>query len=121
MKGANPIINTHSIFDFYNENKDGLNMKTTNQRFAISFFNSYEVKPLFDEEYVKLVATYVVKTEDGKEVRVDQPVHDCTEEDWAQFHPPDIDTKTYIKQRALEYGAEEKDVRATFKCLDIND
>ena len=62
---------------------------------------------MFDENYVKLYAHLVSRDDDGNKVSVEQPFHDCTDEDWAQFYPPDTDTITYIKHRAVDYGVEE--------------
>ena len=121
IRGSNPIINTHTIYDYYNVNKNGLNLKKANQRFAIAFFDNESVRPMFDKDYVNLIAKLVTKDINGNSVNVYQQLHDCTEEDWAQFYPPDIDTQIYIKSRAMTYGVKEKDVRATFKCLEVND
>ena len=70
---------------------------------------------------MKLEAKLVTKDLNGNTITIDQPLHDCTEEDWALFYPPDTDTQIYIKERALRFGAEEKDVKASFKCLDVTE
>ena len=39
-------------------------------------------QPKYDSRYLRLVARYEIKTEDGSWKFVDLPLHDCTEEDY---------------------------------------
>ena len=37
------------------------------------------------------------KDENNNEIKIDEPLHDCTEEDWAMFYPPDYDSNLFMK------------------------
>ena len=45
--------------------------------------------PKYDSRYVRLMAVYHIKNEDGSNEFIDFPLHDCTEEDLAHFYSSD--------------------------------
>ena len=59
---------------------------------------------MFDAENVSLYATYFSRDADGNRFRVDYPFHDCTDEDWDEFYPPDEDTINFLNNRAYDYN-----------------
>ena len=57
---------------------------------------------------------------DGTYTKTEYPIHDCTDEDWALFHPNEIETTNYINTRAAAYDSDPSDVLATFKCIELD-
>ena len=62
-----------------------------------------------------MMAIYNVKNEDGSQDFFDYPLHDCTDEEYAQFYTPDDDHVDTIKNWENILGVNMKD---TYKCLD---
>ena len=52
-------------------------------------------KTRYDPRYVRLIAFYEYrdKARNMKREQIDIPLHDCTDEDWAHFYPPDEKSK----------------------------
>ena len=53
--------------------------------------------PKYDEKYVRVIARFDIKDEEGNWEFFDHPVHPCTEDDWAKFH--DFDSEANITLR----------------------
>ena len=66
-------------------------MKDANQRFAFSVVGP-DGAPRYDSRYVRMMAIYHLKNEDGSQTFLDMPLHDCTKEDFDQFYEPDAET-----------------------------
>ena len=100
IKGSDPIINENTIKNYYEgTDSTGVNLYTANQRFAISIFDGVSLIPKFDSTYVNLVAKLVTQNEFGKNTFIDYQLHDCTDEDWELFYPPEIETVKFFKAR----------------------
>ena len=61
------------------------------------------------------MARYEQKAKDGTWTFTDQPLRDCTEDDWATFYEPDEVTEIQMKTFENLLNIKIKD---TFKCLD---
>lgn len=61
-----------------------------------------------------MMASYHIKHEDGSNEFIDYPIHDCTEEDFAQFYAYDDDS--LIKEKNWESLLQIK-IKDTLKCL----
>lgn len=114
---TNPIINESNIQNYYGKQVEGIDLDETNQRFAISIVGK-DGQPKYDPRYVRLLAQYHEKNADGSQEFIDLPLHDCTEEDFAEFHTLDADSAAYVKTFETELGIELKD---TMKCLNADD
>ena len=88
-------------------------MDESNQRFAVSVVGK-DGQTKYDSRYVRLFAQFDIKNDDGSREFVDLPLHNCTEEDLAQFYDLDDEGKITMKTYETELGIELKD---TLKCM----
>ena len=90
IQRANPSINSNSIRNYFDKNS-GVNLYRDKQIFAFSAVGTDGV-PKYDPRYVRMIARYDTKDEDGNWEFFDMPLHNCTDDDWAQFY--DLDTES---------------------------
>ena len=91
-------------------------MKDANQRFALSVVGP-DGTPKYDSRYVRIMAIYHLKNNDGSQTFIDMPLHDCTEEDFEHFYEPDSETEVIIKSWE---GIINFKMFESFKCMNTD-
>ena len=84
IRRADPNIISSEIANYY-ENDFEVNLLNSQQVFAVSTVGT-DGLPKYDPQYVRMIARYDVKDEDGNWSFEDHTLHTCTEEDWAKFY-----------------------------------
>ena len=77
----NPVISQNVIQNYYGNEIDGITLDDAHQHFAISIVG-LDGKPKYDSRYVRIMAIYNIKHEDGSQENLGEPLHDCTQEDF---------------------------------------
>ena len=88
MLKDNPVISQNIIQNYYGNEKEGITLYDAHQHFAISILG-LDGSPKYDSRYVRIMAIYNIKHEDGSQEFLGEPLHDCTKEDFADFYELD--------------------------------
>ena len=91
MAGVDKTVNYGNYYNFYGKN-GGLNFFEANQSIAISVLAADDGLTRYDPKYVRMIAKFFYLDEEGNNIYVNIPVHNCTDKEWARFHTPDQDT-----------------------------
>ena len=83
----------------------------TNMRFAFSVLDMYEEETLLDPRFVKVITRVHTKFSNGTKTEHVVDHHPCTDDDWAQFAPPDESAEDFLRKI-------QNSKKITFLCLD---
>ena len=84
IRRANPVITQNIIADYYDKDFK-VDLQNSQQIFAFSAVGT-DGQPKVDPRYVRMIARYDIKDEEGEWEFENYPLHICTEDDWAKFY-----------------------------------
>ena len=85
-----PTITTVSEKQAFGDEIMPINLRDeTNMRFAFSIADRNDAETLIDPRYVKVIARVFTNNFNGTNVEHVVELKPCTDDDWAQFSPPD--------------------------------
>ena len=112
LNKRNPTVTTFEERQEFEEEINLVNLSDdADLRFAFSIMDHKSEETLLDPRYVKVIARVFTKFANGTETELVVGHHPCTDDDWAQFAPPQETDEELLDKI-------QNSNKHTFLCLD---
>ena len=112
LNKQNPSITTLEEHKEFEDEINPINLRDdANMRFAYSILDAQEEESLLDTRYVKIIPRIWTTFANGTQTERVLDHHPCTDDDWAQFSPPDDSAEVFFRKI-------KNSKKHTFICFD---